>query len=171
MSRIEPGAHDLDRINRVTEAVIGSAFAVHNALGFGFLEKVYENALVIEMRKRSLNVLQQHRLAVHYEGVVVGEYVADALVDGTVVLDLKAVRELDVTHVAQALNLVRATDSAIALLIRFGRRVRVKRLLHPRLLPHVQQRLGRGGAAQAPSGSSGPTSLPSVFLPDEFDEV
>lgn len=171
MSQIEPRPDELSRINSITEAVIGCAFAVHNALGFGFLERVYENALVHEMRKRGLFVSQQHRLEVRYDEVVVGEYVADALVNGLVVLELKAVRELDSTHAAQAINLVKGTGSSIALLINFGQRVRVRRFLHPRLLEVVRRTMDPTDPPCRESVSSGSQSEVSVFPPDDFEDV
>lgn len=171
MSQIDPGPDELSRINSITEAVIGCAFAVHNSLGFGFLEKVYENALVYEMRKRGLIVSQQHRLEVKYDGVVVGEYVADALVNGLVVLELKAVRELESAHAAQAVNLVKGTGSSIALLINFGQRVKVKRLLHPRLLEAVRGTMDPASPPRRESVSSGLQSEASVFPPDDFEDL
>lgn len=107
-------------INRLTEQIIGAAFRVSNTLGTGFLEKVYENALVHELRKSGLQVRQQHAMSVKYDGVVVGEYVADLLVGECVLVELKALNSLASTHRAQCLNYLKATDLKVCLLINFG---------------------------------------------------
>jgi GxxExxY protein len=118
---------DLDRI---TEKIIGCAYTVGNTLGCGFLEKIYENALTLELRKAGLKTAQQHGIQVRYDGIVVGEYVADLLVEGIVLVELKAVKALDDIHAAQCLNYLKATGIQICLLINFGRpRVEVKRLI------------------------------------------
>ena len=92
---------DVDGINTVTEKIIGSAFAVANTLGTGFLEKVYENSLSVELRSRGLEVKQQSPIKVMYKGHVVGEFVADLLVEEKVIVELKAVNALDKLHSAQ----------------------------------------------------------------------
>lgn len=121
---------DKQRLNSVTEAIIGCAYAVSNALGMGFLEKVYENALVIALRKAGLKVLQQVVYKVRYEGEVVGEYTADLVVEDAVLLELKAIREFDNVHMAVCLNYLRASGLTLCLLINFGKaRVDVKRIV------------------------------------------
>ena len=116
--------------DEITER-IGAAFAVSNSLGTGFLEKVYENALAYELRQMGLKVEQQKPIAVHYRGVVVGDYVADLLVEGCVLVDLKAVKGLDDSHLAQCLNYLKATGLRHALLLNFGTsKVQVKRVVH-----------------------------------------
>ena len=118
-----------DRMNRLTETVIRCAFTVSNTLGCGFLEKVYENALAHELRKAGLKVEQQHGIAVYYDGVIVGEYAADLLVDGVLLVELKAVKEVDHIHMAQCLNYLRATDLRLCLLMNFGKpRLDVRRV-------------------------------------------
>lgn len=115
--------------NDITEAVIGAAFAVSNTLGSGFLEKVYENALRHELRKGGWHVEQQQALKVVYDSVAVGEYVADLIVEGAVLVELKAVRALDDVHTAQVLNYLKATELKVGLLLNFGTpRVEVRRL-------------------------------------------
>ncbi|MEN6335752.1 MAG: GxxExxY protein, partial [Phycisphaerales bacterium] len=94
---------------------------VSNTLGYGFLEKVYENALAHELRKAGIRAEQQYGIKVHYDGVVVGEYVADLLVEGSLLLELKAVKELDDIHLAQCLNYLRATKLHLCLLMHFGK--------------------------------------------------
>ena len=119
------------RVNEVAEAVIGCAFRVSNTLGCGFLEKVYENALGIDLRRSGLSVLQQRPIDVWYEGEVVGEYVADLVVEGCVIVELKACAALDAVHVAQCINYLRATGLAVCLLINFGKpRIEIKRLVN-----------------------------------------
>jgi len=87
-------------MNRLTEKVIRCAFDVSNTLGCGFLEKVYENALAHDLRKADLQVQQQHGITVYYDGAVIGEYTADLLVEGVLLIELKAVKELDDIHLA-----------------------------------------------------------------------
>jgi GxxExxY protein len=102
---------------------------VSNALGSGFLEKVYENALSYEISKTGLDVKQQHALKVWYDGVLVGEYVADLIVEAKILVELKAVKVLDEIHQAQCINYLRATGYRICLLINFGKpRIEVKRI-------------------------------------------
>ena len=121
---------DTDNLNVVTEKIIGAAYAVGNTLGSGFLEKVYENALVHEIRKAGLQVDQQHSIQVRYDGIVVGDYVADLLVEGRVLVELKAVQALDDIHLAQCLNYLKATKLKICLLINFGKpKVEIRRIV------------------------------------------
>jgi GxxExxY protein len=120
---------DEGRINQISEKIIGCAFTVSNVLGVGFLEKVYENALAHELRKAGLSVAQQRQMTVRYDGVIVGEYVADLVVEGAVIVELKHARVLDDIHLAQCLNYLRATGLHLCLLINFGRpRVEVRRI-------------------------------------------
>src|SRR3954463_11057848 len=95
---------DKETINQITEKIIGCAFKVGNKLGCGFLEKCYENALAHELRKAGLRVEQQLPLKVWYDDVVVGDYVADLLVEGIVLIELKAIQNLDGIHSAQCIN-------------------------------------------------------------------
>ena len=119
-----------DNLNRLTEKIIGCAYKVANTLGCGFLEKVYENALAIELRKAGLAVAQQHPIRVLYEGAIVGEYYADLLVDETVVVELKCSKAFDDSYYAQCLNYLKATGMRICLLINFGKpKVEVKRIV------------------------------------------
>jgi GxxExxY protein len=108
-------------MDKLSERIIGCAYAVSNGLGAGFLEKVYENALAHELRKSGLRVEQQHGLSVEYDGIIVGEYAADLLVESCVLVELKAVKELDDIHLAQCLNYLKATGLSLCLLINFGK--------------------------------------------------
>lgn len=122
---------DRERINEITEAIIGGSFKVGATLGCGFLEKVYENALAHELRSLGLNVKQQHEISVHYSGIIVGSYCADLLVEDCVLVELKAVRDLNDVMRAQCLNYLKATELQICLLINFGNpRVEVKRIVN-----------------------------------------
>lgn len=103
----------------LTQAIIGAAMEVHNSLGSGFLEKVYENALAIELRSLGYLVEQQKPMIVRYKGQVVGEYLADLLVDGRVVVELKVADALTDLHLAQVLNYLRATNLEVGLLLNF----------------------------------------------------
>ena len=115
-------------LNALTEKIIGCAFHVSNTLGSGFLEKVYENALTIELRKNGLEVKQQAPIKVVYQDTVVGEYFADLLVSDLVIVELKAVKEISDAFAAQCLNYLKATGLSICLLMNFGKpRVEVKR--------------------------------------------
>lgn len=117
-------------LDEMTEAVIGCAFAVSNTLGCGFLEKVYENALAQELRKRGIRFSQQHPIQIQYDGVIVGDYVADFLVDEIVLVELKVAKDLDEVHVAQCLNYLKATGLSVCLLLNFGKpKVTVKRVV------------------------------------------
>lgn len=113
----------------VTERIIGCAFRVANALGHGFVEKVYENALAHEMRKCGLGVVQQRGIVVFYDGVIVGEYTADLLVEDQVIVELKVVGALGDVHVPQCRNYLRATGKPLCLLINFGQpKVEIRRI-------------------------------------------
>ena len=110
-------------------ALIGSWFKVANELGPGFLEKVYENALAHELRKAKAKVVQQQGIEIFYDGVNVGNYEADLLVEGRVLIEVKAVQALDSAHVAQCLNYMKGTGLVTCLLVNFGRaKIQVRRL-------------------------------------------
>jgi len=111
----------------LTEKIIGIFYKVFNALGYGFLEKVYENAMIIELERERVPVISQSPIKVSYEGKVVGEYFADMLVDGKVIVEIKAGQSLAPEHEAQLLNYLKATDAEVGLLLNFGPRPQVKR--------------------------------------------
>ena len=122
---------DLHRLDRVTEQIIGCAFQVANGLGSGFLEKVYENALVIELLRAGLRIEQQKSIPVLYRKQVVGDYIADLLIENSVLVELKAMKLLDEIHMAQCLNYLRAANLRLCLLINFGRpKIEVKRIIN-----------------------------------------
>ncbi len=117
--------------NSITEVVIGCAYRVANELGIGYLEKVYENAMFADLSISGLRVEQQRPIVVRYRGAIVGEYVADLLVEGLVIVEVKHVRALDDVHTAQCLNYLKATGLKVCLLINFGKsKIEIKRLVH-----------------------------------------
>lgn len=111
----------------LTGRLIEAFYDVYNALGYGFLEKVYENALVIELRKMGIVVVSQAPIQVHYDGHLVGEYFADLLVDEKVIVEVKAVRTLGDAHEGQLLNYLKATRYEVGLLLNFGPKPQIKR--------------------------------------------
>jgi GxxExxY protein len=116
------------RCNEVWEIIKVAAYAVANSLGAGFLEKVYENALAVELRERGLKVIQQFPLEVRYHGQLVGEYVVDLLVADCVLVELKVAKELTSIHEAIVLNYIKASPFWLIALMNFGRpRIEVKR--------------------------------------------
>ncbi len=120
---------DLDKINGITEKIIGCSYTVSNVLGCGFLEKVYENALAIELRKAGYLVLQQHEIKVFYDGFEVGKYIAELFVEDCVIVEVKAISSLSDSQKAQCLNYLKATKLKIGLLINFGKpRIEIKRV-------------------------------------------
>jgi GxxExxY protein len=107
----------------VTDKILHAFFKkVYPKLGYGFLEKVYENALALELRRVGLAAEQQARIEVYYDGVVLGEYFADLLVDGAVIVELKAIQRLGPEEEAQLLNYLRATPYEVGLILNFGPR-------------------------------------------------
>jgi len=115
----------------LTEKIIGAAYSVANILGFGFLEKVYENALAVELKALGMKVEQQKPVSVFYKGVNVGDYIADLLVEDSVLIELKSVKNLSDIHKSQLLNYLVATNKSVGLLINFGSpRIEIKRVLN-----------------------------------------
>ena len=111
----------------LTREIIDCFYHVYNQLGYGFLEKVYENALCHELRKRGFVAVQQAPIVVWYDGIKVGEYYADILVEDKVLLELKSVSSLADEHTAQLLNYLKATGKEIGLLLNFGPKPDVRR--------------------------------------------
>ncbi len=118
-------------LDQVTERVIGCVHLVSNGLGCGFLEKVYENALTVELVQAGLKIAQQQKIEVRYKGVLVGEYIADLVVEDSVIIEVKAVKALEQIHAAQCLNYLKATGYHVCLLINFGTpKAGIKRIVH-----------------------------------------
>ncbi len=123
--------HEFSRMNtnnkeiiykELSYKIIGLAMEVHTQLGFGFLEKVYENALVVLFQKNGIPAQQQPPVKVYFEGQVVGDYYADILVDNKIILELKTVDVIIDAHRAQVLNYLRATEIKLAMILNFGKR-------------------------------------------------
>jgi GxxExxY protein len=119
-----------ERLDMISGAVIGAAHRIGNTLGRGFLEKVYENSLAVELRTAGWEVAQQIPVHVHYKGHVVGNYLPDLLVEHCVLVEVKAAAWLERAHRQQCINYLKATDLRVCLLINFGQaRLEVKRLV------------------------------------------
>jgi len=115
--------------SKLTRTIIGCAFEVSNELGVGFLESVYEKALVVALESKGLKVLAQHPITVVFRGRVVGEYIADLFVEQKIIVELKAAKALAAEHQAQVINYLNATGAEVGLLLNFGRSsLEVKRL-------------------------------------------
>ena len=111
----------------LTEQIIGAFFAVYSALGYGFLEKVYVKALMIELKKRGLNARDELPIQVRYDGQLVGEYFADLIVNDLVILEIKAAKAIASEHEAQLLNYLKATPFEVGLILNFGPKPETKR--------------------------------------------
>ena len=112
----------------VTATIIGCAYRVYNKMGFGFLESVYEKCLLIELRKAGLDTESQKSITVYYDDEIVGEFVADIIVNDMIILELKSVRRVIKAHEVQLVNYLVATGKPVGLILNFGeRKVEVKR--------------------------------------------
>jgi len=112
----------------ITKKIIAAAYRVYNKMGFGFLESVYEKCLLIELEKEGLQAESQKPIIVKYDNEVVGEFKADILVEDTVILELKSVRQISQVHEVQLVNYLVATDKPVGLILNFGeQKVKVKR--------------------------------------------
>ena len=111
----------------ITEKIIRAFFTVYNTLGYGFLEKVYENALIIELKKLKLFVEKQKPIYVYYNGELVGEYFADLTVNKCVIIEIKAVESLREEHEYQLINYLKATEIEVGLLLNFGKKPEFRR--------------------------------------------
>ena len=113
----------------ITGQIINAAHTVHNTLGYGFLEKVYHNALIIELRKRNFFVETEKAIIVKYEQQIAGEYFADIVVNGKVIVEVKAADKYNSVFEAQLLNYLKTTGLSVGLIINFGPSVQVKRMV------------------------------------------
>ena len=113
--------------SELTGKIIKAFYKVYNTLGYGFLEKVYENALILELESMNLAVLQQQPIKVFYNGIEVGDYFADLVVENCVIVELKSVEKLAEIHEAQLLNYLKATEIEVGLLLNFGTKAEYKR--------------------------------------------
>ena len=113
---------------KLTETIIGCAYRVYNKMGFGFLESVYEKCLLIELHKAGLDMESQKPITVYYDNEIVGEFVADIIVNDAIILELKSVRRIVKAHEVQLVNYLVATGKSVGLILNFGvRKVEIKR--------------------------------------------
>ena len=115
------------KYKELTEKIIEIFYRVYNKLGYGFLEKVYENAMMIEFKKENISAVSQSAIKVLYEGEIVGEYFADILILGKIIVEIKAVKNIAEEHEAQLLNYLKATDIEVGLLLNYGPKPNFKR--------------------------------------------
>lgn len=114
----------------VTDKIINAFYQVNNTLGYGFLEKVYERAMILELQKHGCKAETQKSIKVFYNGHIIGDYFADMIVDNKVIVELKAVESLCREHELQLINYLRATKIEVGLLLNFGKKAEYKRKLY-----------------------------------------
>jgi len=122
------------KYKNITEGIIKTFYKIYNTLGYGFLEKVYENAMMIEFGKEGIPSVAQYPIKVIYEGETVGEYYADIFVDNKVIVEIKAIRSLLIEHEAQLLNYLKATNIEVGLLLNFGPKPEIKRKVYDNII-------------------------------------
>jgi len=128
-TQIRNGEKDFS-LQPVTQQILGAAFEVHNILGYGFLERVYQRAMQVELQSRNVKVELEPQIKVQFKGVMVGDYAADLLVENKIVVELKTDPTYQSAHEAQLLNELRGTGIRLGYLINFGReRVEYKRMV------------------------------------------
>jgi GxxExxY protein len=113
--------------SEITKLIIKAFYIVYNNLGYSFLEKVYENAIMIELKKLGLNTRKQQPISVHYNNSIIGEYFADIIVNNDVIIELKAAENLCYEHESQLVNYLKASDIEVGLLLNFGKNPQFKR--------------------------------------------
>ena len=143
----------------LTGRIINKFYKVYNALGYGFIENVYHNAMIIELAAGGLVVESEKPIAVHYYGRVVGTFCADLVVNGSVIIELKAKERLIEPHEAQLINYLRATDIEIGLLLNFGK------------TPEFKRKFFSNSNKKLESSDQTSSSLESLFLTDPFESV
>lgn len=114
----------------ITDKILNSFYAVYNELGYGFLEKVYENSLLIELLSKGLKCIKQKPIKVSYKNEVVGEYYADIIVENKIILEIKSAERILKEHEYQLINYLRSTDMNIGLLLNFGRKPEFRRKIY-----------------------------------------
>ena len=127
--------------NELTDKIIGVFYDVYNELGHGFLESVYETAMVIALREKGINVERQVEIPVWFRSQKIGVFFADLMVENLVIIELKAVRSFDPSHEAQLLNYLRATEIEIGLLLNFGVRPEIKRKIFDNPRKNIRENL------------------------------
>jgi len=114
----------------ITDSILKAYYAVYNQLGYGFLEKVYQNAMYFELKSKGLKVEAQKQIKVYFKNQLVGEYFADLLIEDKVIVELKACELLMNAHVAQTMNYLKATKIEIGLVLNFGEEPEFKRIVY-----------------------------------------
>jgi GxxExxY protein len=133
---MEVNYSDNFKYSEITDKIIKAYYKVYNTLGYGFLEKVYENAMFYELVDMGLKVSKQEQITVYYNDVKVGEYYADLVVEEIVVVELKAAESLCEEHEIQLINYLKATDMEVGLLLNFGKKPEIKRKVFSNSLNH-----------------------------------
>lgn len=118
--------------SEITDKIIREAYHVYNTLGYGFLEKVYENSMMKKLEDCGLKAEQQKPIKVIFENKIVGEYFADIIVENKIIIELKAIESLNPTHEIQLLNYLKATNIEVGLLINFGKKIEIRRKVNQR---------------------------------------
>ncbi len=136
MTQIDMMNTDNYKYSDLTDKIIKAFYKVYNILGYGFLEKVYENALFIELNEMGLYVEKQRSITVYYEGAEIGEYYADLIVENSVIIELKAAESLCEEHEFQLINYLKATEIEVGLLLNFGKKPELKRKVFSNKLYH-----------------------------------
>jgi GxxExxY protein len=113
----------------LSESILKVFYEVYNELGHGFLERVYQNAMYLELKLQGFKVEAQKQIRVYYKGELVGDFYADLLIDDTIILELKACENLAKAHYAQTLNYLKATNIEVGLLLNFGEKPQIKRFI------------------------------------------
>lgn len=124
--------------SEITEQIIGAFYKVYNTLGYGFLEKVYENALYLELRKMNLNVEKQKQIRVFYDEIEIGVYYADLCIANLVIIELKTAESICEEHEYQLINYLKATEIEVGLLLNFGKKPEFKRKVFSNNFAHTQ---------------------------------
>ena len=127
------------KYENITGQIIHIFYKVYNSLGYGFLEKVYENAMIIEFQKLNLNYENQYPINVYYEGFEIGHFIADFIVEEKVLIELKAIRELSSSDESQLINYLNATSVEVGLLLNFGKSPEIKRKIFDNQLKKYNQ--------------------------------
>jgi GxxExxY protein len=126
------------KFKEITGKIIECALTVHKRLGFGFLENVYSNALMIELKKSGLGTEKEKKIEIFYDGQLIGDYAADIVVEDKIILELKSVKEFHPAHEAQLVNYLKATGKEVGLLINFGEKIQIKRKVFGNLNPEKE---------------------------------
>ncbi len=126
------------KYSEITEKIIKAFYKVYNTLGYGFLEKIYENAMFIELAAMGFFVNKQGQIKVKYEGKEVGEYYADLIVENCVIIELKAAENLCEEHKFQLINYLKATEIEVGLLLNFGKKPEFKRKVFSNINNHIE---------------------------------